>query len=350
VRLANLAVAGSADRAPTGRDRRLVGELLLDLLVRGAPGATRTRTLLNLMADRSGTAVSWSQVWHTARKLEEDLSEGAGMASQLITSGPVADGPLRRRGLNALAVLLILLAVLAALAVGALLRNHRRSPPRARDLAAMVEIPAGRFLTHDGNSVALERFWIDAHEVSIAEYAAFLEVLAALPEGKRGGYDHADQPVIKLDHIPDDWEAMWTAARSGGTLEGLSLDLNFPITRIDWWDAYAYANWKGARLPTQEEWLASSQDGEVRSTERGAVDRLGGDVTPRGIYGLAGNVSEWVRDPAKNPAFPMNPKQSLSCGGSYLHPRNGVRTRVWHPSRETRRSDLGFRTVRDAAP
>ena len=47
-----------------------------------------------------------------------------------------------------------------------------------------------------------------------------------------------------------------SSARSGGTFNGLKYDLNHPVTGVDWWDAHAYAAWKGGRLPTLREWLA----------------------------------------------------------------------------------------------
>jgi formylglycine-generating enzyme required for sulfatase activity len=348
LRIANLAVAEEPDCVVEGHDRYLIAELFLDLLQCGAAGATRTRNLLNMMTGEDGTSLTWMQVAYTARKLEEELSEGAKVASQAIGSGSGADAP--RQRVKTFCWLATILMLVAALATGGFLFAKRKAPPKERDLSGMIGIPAGTYQTHDGKTIELAGFWMDAHEVTIGEYAGFLTALASLPKGKRTGYDDLNQPTIKFDHIPDEWESMLNAARTGGSLEGLPLDLNFPITRIDWWDAQAYAKWKGGRLPTQEEWLAATQGGGLAPSKRGAVDQLPGDVTPSGIHGLAGNISEWVQDPAKNPAFPMNPKSPLCCGASYLTPRDGVRARTWHPTREIRRRNLGFRIVRGTAP
>lgn len=346
LRMANLAVAEPADAIQEGHDRFLMGELFLDLLERGSPGATRTSKLLTMMTGEDGTHLSWKQVAHTARKLEEELSEGAKVASLAQAGKKTSSGGYLKTVVGVLAIVLLV----GALGAGGFFLTNRKPRPKARDLSAMVEIPAGTYQVPGAKPVQLNRFWIDAHEVSIDEYAEFLRVLASLPMSKRSAYDDPNQPAIKLDHEPDEWESMLNAARAGRPLDRLAHDPNYAVTRIDWWDAQAYANWKGGRLPTQEEWFAAAGDGNPEPSERGAVDELRGDVTPRGVHGLAGNVSEWIFEPTRNPAFPMNPKSPLCCGASFLSPRNGVQARTWLPSREIRRRDLGFRVVRDAAP
>ena len=231
--------------------------------------------------------------------------------------------------------------------------SPKRRAPEARDLSAMIAIPAGTYQNHAGKEVELDRFWIDAHEVTIAEYAAFLNALASLEESMRSAYDHITQPAIKLDHLPDDWPSVLSAARAGRNHDGLDLDLNCPVTRIDWWDAHAYANWKGGRLPTQEEWLAAAtldREEAISAGGWGPVDQSAGEVSRRRIHGLAGNVAEWSENPERNPAFPMNARSPLACGGTFLAPGGGVRARIWLNTREVRRRDVGFRLVRQVAP
>jgi formylglycine-generating enzyme required for sulfatase activity len=97
------------------------------------------------------------------------------------------------------------------------------------------------------------------------------------------------------------------------------------VILVDWWDAFAYAKWKGRRLPSVEEWRrAALGDGDAREFPWGAkdaperynsgadfdqsgpgggvdgynfwcpVDAMPGDRSPAGVIGMAGNVSEWV--------------------------------------------------------
>jgi len=73
------------------------------------------------------------------------------------------------------------------------------------------------------------------------------------------------------------------------------------------------------------------------------------EKTVHGVYGLAGNVSEWTRKRSLNPADPSQPARYVICGASYLKPQYGARAREWLNDRGLRRPDLGFRTLSSAA-
>jgi len=115
---------------------------------------------------------------------------------------------------------------------------------------------------------------------------------------------------------------------------------------VDWWDAYAYAEWKGRRLPTRDEWYAAcsagGDPGKLVGTGWSPVDQT--EKTSHGIHGMAGNVSEWMRKRSLDPADPSMPARFIISGASYLRPKHGARAREWVESRNLRRIDLGFRT------
>lgn len=343
-RIANMAVSGDPDPAVSAGDKHVLGQLFHDLLEPDQPGSTRTASLLGYMADLGREEpLTWKQIHDLSDEVERQLTQTG--ATQSIQSPTMQMPPAANRGATG--------KVLAAVAVCAILAGlgyyffTRKTPPPERTLPDMVRIPEGRYPGPDGFKVNLREYWIDAHEVTIGEYAKFLEALSILSEENRDVFQHEDQPADKASHVPDDWEALHAAAKQGGRWNQLDVDLNCPVVGVDWWDAFAYAEWKGRRLPTREEWYAacSSSDnpGELEPGGWSAVD--GADRTKHGIYGLAGNVSEWTRKRSLNPADPTQPARYVICGASYLKPRFGARAREWVDDRSLRRPDLGFRTL-----
>ncbi|MGB0775733.1 MAG: formylglycine-generating enzyme family protein [Akkermansiaceae bacterium] len=224
---------------------------------------------------------------------------------------------------------------------------NRKTPPEQRKLPDMVRIPAGKYPGPDGNQINVREFWIDAHEVTIGEYASFLDDFAALRPENRAVYEHENQPKEKVSHEPDDWANLLAAAKEGTQWNTLPVDLNYPVVGIDWWDAHAYAEWKGRRLPSREQWYAacssSIDPAKLEGTGWLAVDHA--EHTPHGVYGLAGNVSEWTRERSLNPADLSQPKRHVLCGASYLKRKHGAMAREWVNDRNVRRPDLGFRTL-----
>lgn len=116
---------------------------------------------------------------------------------------------------------------------------------------------AGEGFSYDNerpkHTVYLEDFEISNRLVTNGEYLEFME---------NGGYEtfehwHAegwDWVQEEKVECPEYWyrkEGRWMAY----TLEGLvPLDLAAPLTHISYYEAYAYAQWRGCRLPTEAEW------------------------------------------------------------------------------------------------
>ncbi|MEM7010413.1 MAG: SUMF1/EgtB/PvdO family nonheme iron enzyme [Verrucomicrobiota bacterium] len=166
--------------------------------------------------------------------------------------------------------------------------------PEVRDLAQMIRIPAGEFVYQNDEKIQLEQFWIDKYEVTIGQYAEFIDYLAENP-GDAKKYDHPDQPDYKKSHEPVGWASMYRSARDGKDWKfkdaedqtiRLPIDLNYPVMLVDWWDAYAYARWKGRRLPTEQEWEAAGRG-------------------PRGLKYPWGNEFRWANVNAGN-EYPPN--------------------------------------------
>ena len=156
--------------------------------------------------------------------------------------------------------------------------------------------------------VKLADYWIDRHEVTNREFKQFVD---------DGGYRRAElwrEPFVK-DGKPiavDAAMAMFvdSTGRPGpvqweqGTYPAGLAD--HPVSGVSWYEAAAFARWAGKSLPTIYHWSRVadqrlSADVVPASNFGGKevlpVERSGG-VNRAGASGMAGNVKEWVWNPA----------------------------------------------------
>ena len=351
IRLDNLAIAGPRDAGQSDRDIAHLGEALRPLVADGKPGATRMLTLLGWMRGEGiEVPLSWQQVRDFCTQIEQQLAEPPPPAA---TTKAVH----RARKKPPIAIMSVAggLALIVILALA--LRMRPTTPPSQPQLVnqpTTILIPAGKHPTPDGTEEELQAFRIAAAEVTIGEYAGFVETLETLAKDQRDRiFDHESQPADKTSHVPDDWAALFAAAKTSGTWNQHAVTLDCPVVGVDWWDASAYAEWKHARLATQEEWFAALRsDVEVPVAIKPSgwvpVSSVTTDRTPQGIVDLAGSVCEWTRRPAPNPVNPLGERKWVIIGGSYLKPGSNALTREWTDDRALRRADLGFRLVFDA--
>ena len=248
------------------------------------------------------------------------------------------------------------------------------SPPAPADEAGgpsdapegMVWVPGGEFtMGWDGDDgrlderpahrVRVDGFWMDATEVTNAQFAEFVEatgyvtiaerpidwgeIAAQLPPGTPKPPDEDLAPGSLVFTPPDravdtrDYTQWWTwtvgaswrhPEGPGSDLEGRS---DHPVVHVSWEDARAYAAWAGKRLPTEAEWeraarfghdgarfmwgdelspggalMANIWQGEFphRNTAEDGYERAAPvrsfPANPLGLYEMAGNVWEWTAD------------------------------------------------------
>jgi formylglycine-generating enzyme required for sulfatase activity len=348
IRLENLAVAGTREADQSVKDVTHLGQTLPPLVADGLPGATRVLTLLSWMrGERTAAPLGWKAIHGYCEQIEQQLAD---LAPAVVPMTKAAVPPKKSWTLPILAGGLVLIGVIFLIA------KAGKRPPRIAPRGVLPEavvIPAGQYRTPDGTLDQVREFKISAHEVTIGQYLEFLEALDILTKaGRADSYDHDDQPMEKSGHVPDDWTALLTAAQTGGSWQQHPVTLDTPVVGVDWWDASAYADWKEARLPTQEEWFAALRESltEPEKLAPGpwqAVTEATPDRTPNGLLGMAGGVAEWTRRPAVPPDNPLGQRQWVIIGGSFLKPANGALTRQWTVNRSLRRPDLGFRVVAD---
>jgi len=122
---------------------------------------------------------------------------------------------------------------------------------------------------------------------------------------KDGGYERSelwlDEGWSKVKS--EEWNApLYWFTRDGSwfnfTLSGArKVALNEPVTHISYYEADAFARWKGCRLPTEQEWEYACGDREIT---RNFVD--GNTFHPQvlknnegGLKQMYGDVWEWTQ-------------------------------------------------------
>lgn len=252
----------------------------------------------------------------------------------------------------------------------------------------MVQIPATTFMMGAGaedpladgderraHEITLDGFYIDQYEVSVTQYAAFLNTLDGYVGECNGFICLATHFETINSYLTDELEGY--IPRPGFEA--------YPINNVTWHGADAYCRWAGGRLPTEAEWELAAGGGNGRLYPWGdeepddfvavfgdpafanlhAVDSHPEGVSPFGLYHMAGNVKEWVQDgydpiyyersPDENPIGPpVNAYDDrVLRGGGYRSPVADLR--ITH--RESERPiqfqgipDVGFRCVLPLAP
>lgn len=203
-----------------------------------------------------------------------------------------------------------------------------------KDGAVYVYVPAGPFIMGSGEedpkaldsekpqqaALDLDSFWIMRTEVTNAQYARCVEAGVCTEPGSLNWND------------PDYGE--------------------HPVAYVEWYQANAYAQWVGGRLPSEAEWEKACRgtDGrlypwgnEPPTSELANFNDNIGDTTPVGSYpagaspygllDMAGNIWEWTS--SKYADYPYDPNdgredqdrmsERVLRGGSLDLSENGIR-------------------------
>jgi len=256
--------------------------------------------------------------------------------------------------------------------------NPTKAPPTAvpgeervweKDGSIMVHVPAGEFLMgskgepdagdneYPQHTVYVSEFWIDKTEVTNEQYHRCVAAGTCQASSYAGDerFNGANQPVVV----------------------------------VSWYDAQAYCEWAGKRLPTEAEWEKAARGTDGRKYPWGnnfdgskvnfcdvncGVDWKDSEAndgyqytapvgsypegaSPYGALDMAGNVWEWCQDwydedyyassPQHDPQGPSSGEHRVVRGGSWGHPEAGVRAALRRDGYDPDDRDniLGFRCV-----
>ncbi|MTB52994.1 SUMF1/EgtB/PvdO family nonheme iron enzyme [Lewinella sp. W8] len=236
---------------------------------------------------------------------------------------------------------------------------------------APQEIPEGMvWIAGEANGRA--GFLMDAHEVTTADFAAFVGATGYVTEAEEFGWSGVFS-TDSLGWLPVD-SATWRYPLGPNAPAADSLE---PVTQVSFRDAEAYASWAGKRLPTEEEWLwAASQGGQESEFPWGnrmivdgkfpgnwwqgpfpyedeVLDGFPGIApvrsfppAPNGLYDISGNVWEWTTTKRPETGEYVIRGGSFLCSVSYCTGFN-LRQRQYTPA-DSGLNHLGFRCILEA--
>ena len=229
-----------------------------------------------------------------------------------------------------------------------------RPAPPAEDLVAQrwIDFPGGlHWIGHDGADFCfdneqprhqefLQPFKLASRPVSTGEFLEFVEA---------GGYE---RPELWLSLgaakvAEEGWEAPLYWERHDGVWRTFTMfgmrDLNpaEPVVHVSYFEADAYARWRGARLPTEAEWEAAAEALPIEGnfSESGNLHPVPARTAGISAVQMYGDVWEWTRSQySPYPGFSPPPgaigeyngkfmaNQFVLRGGSCATPESHIRS------------------------
>ena len=178
--------------------------------------------------------------------------------------------------------------------------EHMRAAVGGYELA---RIPGGELVLEDGRRLGVDDLWIGVAPVTNEEYARFLEDVPEAPPPGYWGDKRFNQPTQ-------------------------------PVVGVSWYEARAYCEWAGLRLPSEAEWEYACRGGTTTAYWSGDSEedlaRVGwywpnsgrrthpvGEkpANPFGLMDVHGNVWEWCQEGAE--AFRIEQGFRVVRGGSW---------------------------------
>jgi formylglycine-generating enzyme required for sulfatase activity len=230
-----------------------------------------------------------------------------------------------------------------------------------------IEVPGGYFWMGGNDSYAKDRekpvhqvyvgtFWIYKTHVTNAQFTEFVDATNYVTTAENKGWSLAYNGVSFDERAGTYWRA---PKGPGSNIIGFD---DYPVLHVSWYDANAFCNWAGGRMPTEAEWekaargtsgtrmfpwagtaltgnlanfcdkancpaawaVQNQNDGFAMSSPVGYYPA---GASPYGVLDMAGNVTDWVYDwydedyyqnsPDWNPSGPLSGIEKVHRGASW---------------------------------
>ena len=254
-------------------------------------------------------------------------------------------------------------------------------PTQMDESGEMMLIPGGTFTMgaretqfarqdeFPNNDVQVDSFYMDIHPVTNAQFRTFVEatgyitiaeqpvdweeMLKQLPPGTPKPHDSLLVPSSLVFRSPkhrvslNEYQTWWEWVPGANWKHPLGPDSSiegkddYPVVHISWYDAQAYAQWAGKRLPTEAEWEYAARGGnndfiypwgkERVTPERanywqgkfpyydtgedgfeGIAPVMSFPPNGFGLFDMAGNVWQWTADWYHAEYYQMLASENLS--------------------------------------
>ncbi len=228
-----------------------------------------------------------------------------------------------------------------------------------------------------GSNVRVEGFWIDRHEVTNRQFAAFVAATGYVTQAEREG---GSAVFVQPESLDGDDAAQWWRFVRGASWRrphgagGELAHADEPVVHVTFDDAQVYAHWAGGVLPSEAQWERAARGDQAgpRSPAAWAYDASGKPIAntwqgefplnqvgddhydglapvgcfPPNAFGLddmIGNAWEWTQSAAGGEGRRILKGGSFLCAFNYCA---NFRPAAWQAQeQDLGASHIGFRVV-----
>lgn len=298
---------------------------------------------------------------------------------------------MKQERLFLISALIIILTLHSCVSKKTLVNNSSLKTERNGLIIEWADIPAGTFIMGSPTSevdrsddetqhkVTLSAFKMSKHEVTIAQFKAFVDATGYVTDADKGTGGVDGSAIWTGSEFEFKAGVNWKCDVNGNPRP--DSEYNHPVIHVSWNDATAFAQWMGCRLPTEAEWEYACRAGTTTPFNTGSNlttaqanydgnypynNNAKGEYREKtmpvgsfaanayGLFDMHGNVWEWCSDwyGAYSTSAQTNPKGAssgsdrvLRGGGWYnfaIYCRAAFRGYI---TPDSRNGNLGFRLV-----